>query len=628
MVIARALLIACVCVPGICFAQSQQETADDAIEWAEGANSEVVEAAEAGDPIDVTPGFAGTDLSQSDYYDNQSPGGLESDGFTAVITSGDETIGYAWDQANTPVLEFSEDDPLLVDSWAIQDNTSVVEGELLTTSNECSDGDVGTEETTIERCSAWVLPEEGSCSSTLTVTAEVTTAVYDAVLNVFLDAGNPDQPGAIGGSFRLHGSPGTLVDYGFGTNGEVIGIVNLSNSMSLPTDFNCANITDTSFTTSGSFHSISGPTCQPGGRSFASVFFFPGATNGGNINFRIEVLGNPVFTDTWSDGCAGLDDCEAQGPPVCVEGPEERMITANNGVDYPVFRDCWRYDTAMTCAGTTATDEGYCSELVSRGCSPIDSQCEADGTCEHTYECPLDGWSEPAEDCTDTSFALQGVEFDTSVEQSGDFGVAAANLQAMEEAVLDMDSAGVTCTETPVGSGEYNCVGDLLIFNGEDRRCSKKALGFANCCSRSGWGLGWASDCSSEEDILRTQRAEGQCVYVGTYCSDDSIFGCLEKTETNCCFRSKLGRIIHEQGRPQIGYGWGSAEAPECEGFSEEQLAALDFGAIDFSEYFADAFANVTGGPDSAAMESIIDAYITTLSGSSCSQFDPGYPDC
>ena len=117
-------------------------------------------------------------------------------------------------------------------------------------------------------------------------------------------------------------------------------------------------------------------------------------------------------------------------------------------------------------------------------------------------------------------------------------------------------------------------------------------------------------------------------MYVGRYCSEDSIFGCLAKTSTFCCFRSKLGRIIHEQGRPQLGIDWGNARKPACEGFSAVQLAAIDFSTIDFSEYFADAFANVTGAPDNATLESIVDAYIATLSGASCSQFDPGYPNC
>ena len=157
------------------------------------------------------------------------------------------------------------------------------------------------------------------------------------------------------------------------------------------------------------------------------------------------------------------------------------------------------------------------------------------------------------------------------------FGQAAANLQAMEEAVLDMDSAGVSCTETPPGSGEYDCVGELLIFNGEDLRCKKKALGFSNCCSRSGWGLGWADRCNSEEQQLRLARHEGQCVYVGSYCSEDSIFGCLAKKETHCCFRSTLARIIQEQGRAQLGLDWGGAQSPECDGLSGATTGRVGF---------------------------------------------------
>jgi hypothetical protein len=243
----------------------------------------------------------------------------------------------------------------------------------------------------------------------------------------------------------------------------------------------------------------------------------------------------------------------------------------------------------------------------------------------------LDGWAESVDDCSTTTFSVSGIEFDTSVAPSTDFGQAAANLQAMEQAVLDMDSSGVSCRETSPGSGEYACVGELSIFSGEDLRCKKKALGFSNCCSRSGWGLGWADQCDAEEQQLRAAREQGQCFYLGSYCSEDSIFGCLAKQETHCCFRSKLGRIIHEQGRPQLRIDWGDAENPVCDGFSAAQLASLDFSTIDFSEYFADAFANVTGGPDGATLESIIDAYIATLSGSAergCSQFDADYPDC
>ena len=421
-------------------------------------------------------------------------------------------------------------------------------------------------------------------------------------------------------------------DWGIGSNGEYIGEAFVRKAFGLPPGFDCSTITTIDIDPVGNFIFVDPPVCTAVGSRVGRGALQPGTTRWRVHNLYAHRGMRHRFTPILGpNGCpALLDECEAQGRPVCIEGPEERLITAQYGDNYPVFRDCWRYRTPLLCAGSVTTDAGYCDELLARGCSPLDTEC-VDGTCEHTYECPLDGWTEPAEDCSDTTFGLSGIEFDTSVEPSTEFGQAAANLQAMEDAVLDMDSAGVSCTETPPGSGEYDCVGELLIFNGEDLRCKKKALGFSNCCSRSGWGLGWADRCNSEEQQLRLARQEGHCVYVGSYCSEDSIFGCLAKKETHCCFRSTLARIIQEQGREQLALDWGGAKSPECDGFTGEQLAALDFSVIDFSEYFADAFANITGSPDNATLESIIDAYIATLSGASasgCSQFDPGYPDC
>jgi conjugal transfer mating pair stabilization protein TraN len=55
-----------------------------------------------------------------------------------------------------------------------------------------------------------------------------------------------------------------------------------------------------------------------------------------------------------------------------------------------------------------------------------------------------------------------------------------------------------------------------------------------------------------------------------------------------------LGRIINEQGRPQIGKGWGSAETPDCSGFTLEQLKQLKFDQMDLSEFISTVKTNVT----------------------------------
>ncbi|MFH1671884.1 MAG: conjugal transfer protein TraN [Pseudomonadota bacterium] len=58
-----------------------------------------------------------------------------------------------------------------------------------------------------------------------------------------------------------------------------------------------------------------------------------------------------------------------------------------------------------------------------------------------------------------------------------------------------------------------------------------------------------------------------------------------------CCFNSKLARIVHEQGRPQLQgdiSSWGGAESPNCRGFTPEEFQMLDFARIDLSEWYGD----------------------------------------
>ena len=68
---------------------------------------------------------------------------------------------------------------------------------------------------------------------------------------------------------------------------------------------------------------------------------------------------------------------------------------------------------------------------------------------------------------------------------------------------------------------------------------------------------------------------------------------CVRKKSHYCCFGSKLSRIFHEQGRPQIDKGWGSAENPDCSSFNINDFSRLDFSKMDLSEAFAEIFNNV-----------------------------------
>lgn len=98
--------------------------------------------------------------------------------------------------------------------------------------------------------------------------------------------------------------------------------------------------------------------------------------------------------------------------------------------------------------------------------------------------------------------------------------------------------------------------------------------------------------CNEEEARLALKEGAKLCHTVGEYCSScimvfGSCVSCIEHTTTKCCFNSMLSRIVNEQGRGQIGKGWGGPENPDCSGFTVAQLQTLNFAAMDLTEFYA-----------------------------------------
>ncbi len=60
------------------------------------------------------------------------------------------------------------------------------------------------------------------------------------------------------------------------------------------------------------------------------------------------------------------------------------------------------------------------------------------------------------------------------------------------------------------------------------------------------------------------------------------------RTRSPSTLTTRLSRIINEQGRAQLGRGWGGAQGPDCSGFSLAQLQALDFSRMDLSEFYTE----------------------------------------
>lgn len=101
--------------------------------------------------------------------------------------------------------------------------------------------------------------------------------------------------------------------------------------------------------------------------------------------------------------------------------------------------------------------------------------------------------------------------------------------------------------------------------------------------------LSGLTSCPQSEKIVSMKRGGNLCVDLGDYCSKEfkALFFkvCLERTQTACCFNSKLAKAINVQGKAQLGISMGSAENPNCQGFTVTDFQRLDLSSMDFSEF-------------------------------------------
>ncbi len=123
---------------------------------------------------------------------------------------------------------------------------------------------------------------------------------------------------------------------------------------------------------------------------------------------------------------------------------------------------------------------------------------------------------------------------------------------------------------------------NLRFFRGARRSCRIRWGGLADCCKDSGALIGLA-DCSEEERSLAEERHAGNTHYLGKRCTRRILGICVRRERSWCVFGSKLGRILQEAARSQLGIGWGS-----CRGFTVAEMESIDFEAVDLSEFTAD----------------------------------------
>ncbi|EBA1842049.1 type-F conjugative transfer system mating-pair stabilization protein TraN [Citrobacter freundii] len=278
----------------------------------------------------------------------------------------------------------------------------------------------------------------------------------------------------------------------------------------------------------------------------------------------------------WSESCPFSKSEGAMTGSQCVEPGGTRTVVVE-GKTYSIHQDCWKWqDTYLTQTET----EGTCGEYMKdSACTVTRSQCAdtVDGFCvsqQVTYSCERKKTGN-GQICGGEFFCTDGSCAQGETGTSNMFGQAVSALAAVAAAGEDVAEL----------NGE-----NVRAFTGEARSCKKMAVGFNNCCKDSGWGQDVGlSSCSSDEKALGKAKEKKLTVYVGEYCSKKVLGVCLEKKRGYCQFDSKLARIVQEQGRrDQLGVGFGSGKSPDCRGITVDELQRLDFGVMNFSDFYSD----------------------------------------
>ncbi len=594
--------------------------------------------------VNTVPGFQGTAVPETQYGNN--PMAIEDEA-RLQVNQNDTGSLVSESAVNRPQFQFDrESDPLLTRSNAIQDDPESVAGSIAAEYSGCQSSTLTTPaEYSEEVCTEWRESEFFACTETLQLTCD--RPVECDAGGIQMESLRSDMRwdylypiltlGTISNNiwedscaafdrrttFNIEDinkvAEFTLIQTGFDdwiritVNGTVVRVGPYGGDRletvyrEIIPGFNMTQVQygasqygscELSTSWNQSLNIDIKPYLQTGSNTIDMRVIVAGGGEGW-MRFRATQYCDCEWSETWENTCNALESELANGicaqpTRICTQPTETRTIA-----DIDVYRDCWAYEKNYECAAPSTTEEDYCGALRDRGCSQIGSQCTGtlnNGLCEsyeQTYQCETSpGTATEIMDCGGQTMCLAGGCFDTSYEPSNDLGQAAASLGTLTDAGEDFD----------VNTNE--------IFKGDDLRCSKAILGFSNCCKINGWGQDIGLDqCSTNERRLALSRRGGLCYYVGSYCSNRTLLGCTSRRETHCCFKSKLARIIHEQGRVQLGMNWGSARTPNCTGISIEQLQSLDFSQIDFSEFYADAMGDANS-PDSGELQGIIDNYI------------------
>ncbi|WP_447859712.1 conjugal transfer protein TraN [Nitrospira calida] len=314
--------------------------------------------------------------------------------------------------------------------------------------------------------------------------------------------------------------------------------------------------------------------CDAGGMQWPSIRI-------ASYSFHADVQEPP----TTADACAPYQQLAAQGQAtlqedLCLDAtPATRVCDQGHSYLIDPPGGCWRRQ--QTWLYTTQIPD-TCRPYREQGCAQTSSACgqrDAYGNCEYynnEYTCygSTCAAEQTVQVCATCGNPQGLVPFclDDATPPDQSLAKTAAWLQVLQNAQDQWDPNSLT------------------IFRGDRVQCVHGTgfgnLAIDNCCADPPQG----GSCTQTDWDAYAARREKRAHYVGQYCSNWVNFfvgrTCVEITQVWCAFPTSFARIIHEQGRPALPRGWGSAESPDCGPFTIDEFQRLPWNSMDFSEVY------------------------------------------
>lgn len=302
---------------------------------------------------------------------------------------------------------------------------------------------------------------------------------------------------------------------------------------------------------------------------------------------------------------AGCNTACANATQACVSAPGN--FTCPLGNQYACVNNGGTQQCNANACVDLATSPPVDTPLAGQGTMLIDDgQRDADGAClgatvifnGRAMECLPSGLSTAFQNCCDADDEIYTDSTGTSLQSTLTNKAIIATFKAATAAYSAYGAAlSAGASTSAAASAGANAATDVFATSFDP---TSLAISIAVALV-----LEWLTKaCPQESMEAASLMASDYCVELGTYCKRRVLGACVQRGRSQCCFNSKLAKIIHEQGRSQLNTfpnGFGDIEAPDCRGFTPEEFQALDFSKIDLTEYYDD----VTRASDAVIQQTI-----------------------